>query len=489
MKPEVAAIIPAVNDNIEIITGAYDLETADQGPFCWLSESVEIEVMSSGGLLTLGGRSPSSGKVKITTPQVSFDVSLDREQETELVIPLGPAEDKQRVLIEFQQSLDVASDSRTLSFRMFFLSWQELPSPKGKAVSEIPLVESRGLLSGQISTVFLMGWLRMTVQRQGDEKLRISGILVMPSWRRDAAVLTANGKPLRNIEYGLLNPDYGFLGKVAFEGTVDLKLFADTDHIRFGSQYLIDESTATPWYQDWFYPVRNSRLPLPKGDNMRRIGSSEPDWFLFSGASFVGKIPNIVQRFSGDFSLKDISVLDWGCGCGRLTRHLIDEDYGDVTGIDIDPVNIDWCTANLPGASFSLVSPYLPTELPAENFDLIIGHSVFTHLTELDQFMWLAEITRLLKPGGLALVTIMGNYSAAIDPFSSLAYNYLMKHGFLDVGWQDDGVDSQKPGFYRRIFHTTDYVNRHWTNSLEVVSIQDGYSDHQTAVVLRRARC
>ncbi|WP_432472037.1 class I SAM-dependent methyltransferase [Amphritea sp. HPY] len=488
MKPEVAAIIPTVNDDIKIVSGGYDLETADQGPFFWLGESVEIEVISSGGLMTLGGWSPLGGKVKITTPQVSFDVGLNREEDTELVIPIGPADGKQRVLIEFQQSLDIESDSRSLSFKAYCLSWQELQSPREKEVSATPLFESRGLLSGQVATVFSAGWLRMSVQRLDDDKLRISGILVTPSWRKEVAVLTANGEPLQEVEYGLFNPDYAFVGNVAFEGTVNLKLYADTDHIRFGSQYPMDGSIATPWYQDWFYPIRNSSLPLPKGENMRRIGSSEADWFLFSGASFVGKLADIFHQFSGSDSLKEISVLDWGCGCGRLTRQLIDEDYGDVAGIDIDPVNIEWCTANLPGASFSLVGPDLPTELLAENFDLIIGHSVFTHLTELDQFMWLAEINRLLKPGGLALVTVMANYSTAIEPFSPVGYTSLMNDGFLDVGWQEDGVDSQKPGFYRRIFHTSDYINKHWTNSLEVVSIQDGYSDHQTAVVLRKRK-
>jgi hypothetical protein len=205
------------NDHIAIISGAHELETELQQQFRWLGKKVEIEVLSSGDLLNLIGRSPVDGDVKVTTPHVTFDVTLTKGKNTRIVIPVTPAGNKQKILFEFTQALDTALDSRNLCFQAFHLKWQSLRSSKKAQPTEIPLIEGRGLLSGQVSTVFAIGWLRMSVKRVTDTELRISGILSTPNHRREPAVLTANGKPLHDIEYNLFNPDYDFLGNVAFE--------------------------------------------------------------------------------------------------------------------------------------------------------------------------------------------------------------------------------------------------------------------------------
>lgn len=476
-----------LNDKITINSGAYELETAEQQPFRWLGRQVEIEVLSDGVLLCLTGRSPVGGNVKVTTPQVSFDVTLTEEENNRVVIPIAPAAHKQKVQLEFTQILDTIPDSRSLCFQAFRLKIERFKSSNMTQTNTIQLIDGQGVLSGQVSTVFAIGWLRMSVKRVTDNKLKMSGIIATPNHRRETAILTANGIPLHNIDYHLFNPDYHFLGKVAFEGIIDLLMFHGSKHIRFRTEYLRDGSPATPWYQDWIYPMKISDISIPEKKHMRRIGSLDPDWFLFSGASFVGKLPDILKLYYKNSHLHEIKVLDWGCGCGRLTRHLLELGCTDVTGIDIDPVNISWSHKNLSKANFELVKPDLPTTLPGEQYDLIIGHSVFTHLAELDQHLWLAEINRLLKPGGLAVVTIMGNFSAAIDSFNPKNYNTLLRDGFLDVGWQIDGVDSQKQGYYRRIFHSYDYVLDIWPNYLSIVAYLEGYSDHQSALILNKS--
>ena len=140
---------------------------------------------------------------------------------------------------------------------------------------------------------------------------------------------------------------------------------------------------------------------------MRRIGAEKADWFLLGGASFVGKLPDVLAELGLPNDLRGLNILDWGCGCGRLTRHLLDMGCHRVTGIDIDPVNIAWCERNLPGAHFQLVSPDLPSGFAEKQFDLVIAHSVMTHLSELDQYLWLVEINRLLRSGGIAVLTVM----------------------------------------------------------------------------------
>jgi SAM-dependent methyltransferase len=466
--------------DIHCVAGAYDTERDHEGEFCWLSNRVEIQVAGLEGVLVLAGQSPVAGHAVVRTAQATINVRLTPGTVT-ITIPVRTHGNLQTVSIEFAQALHAPEDVRTLSFKARSLSLR-LPGRQGDSGADATLVLGRGLYAGAVSTTFAQGWLRMHTTLAAGGMLKVSGILVPPVNRREPAALTANGELLDEIRYGLFNPDYAYLGNVAFEGGVDLTRFSGQNGIRFSSVFTTNGKSATPEHQDWYWPMSRVDSPIPQAENMKRIGSSERDWFLFSGASFVEKLDDVV----GIANRNDLHVLDWGCGCGRLTRHLIGKGYGRITGIDIDPVNVQWCQAHIPGAEFVLVSPDIPTPLPADSVDLIIGHSVFTHLTEVDQFLWLSELNRLLKPGGQALVTVMGSFSSAIDPFDVDSFMALQRDGFLDVGWQEDGVDSQKPGYYRRIFHTIDYVIRHWSAYFEVRAALEGYSDHQNAIVLRK---
>lgn len=467
-------------NDIYYTAGAYDLERDHEGVFRWLASRVEIQVAAPEGVLILAGHSPVAGHAVVRTPQATLNVRLNPGLVT-IPIPVRTNGHPQTVTIEFAQALHAPKDVRILSFKARTLSFRR-PGRQPDGSGDAALVSGKGIYTGAVSTTFAQGWLRMHATLAHDRQLKLSGILVPPINRREPAVLTANGELLDKIRYGLFNFDYAYLGNVAFEGIVDLTRFEGQDGIRFSSAFAIDGQRATPSHQDWYWPLSGVDAPVPQAENMQRIGSTERDWFLFSGASFVEKLDEVL----GISNRRNIHVLDWGCGCGRLTRHLINKGYGRITGIDIDPVNVRWSQANLPGAEFSLVSTDIPTPVPPGSVDLIIGHSVFTHLTEADQFLWLSELNRLLKPGGFALVTVMANFSAAIDPFDVNTYMALQRDGFLDVGWQKDGVDSEKPGFYRRIFHTIDYVLLYWSAYFEVCAALEGYSDHQNAILLRK---
>ena len=59
-------------------------------------------------------------------------------------------------------------------------------------------------------------------------------------------------------------------------------------------------------------------------------------------------------------------------------------------------------------------------------FDLVIGISVCTHLSEQHQDQWLAELRRLCRLGGLVLLSVQGQsqsgvlYGRMLDSFVSL---------------------------------------------------------------------
>ena len=119
----------------------------------------------------------------------------------------------------------------------------------------------------------------------------------------------------------------------------------------------------------------------------------------------------LIGQFSPFMELKAKKILDWGCGPGRLVRHLPDllGPDAEVYGTDYNPRSIRWNTAHLPSIHFNLNK--LEARLPyvSDFFDAIYGISIFTHLSENMHAEWYNELLRILKPGGLLLLTTQGD--------------------------------------------------------------------------------
>src|SRR5581483_8009602 len=78
---------------------------------------------------------------------------------------------------------------------------------------------------------------------------------------------------------------------------------------------------------------------------------------------------------------------------------------------------VDWCRENLSFASFMRNGLAPPLDLDDETFDLAYALSVFTHLTEDLQRAWRDELHRVLRPGGLLLLSTHGrSYLPRLDP-------------------------------------------------------------------------
>jgi SAM-dependent methyltransferase len=124
----------------------------------------------------------------------------------------------------------------------------------------------------------------------------------------------------------------------------------------------------------------------------------------------------IIDHVAPHRELKNCHILDWGCGPARTIRHMpaILGASNEYFGTDYNPATIQWCKANVPVVQFSLneLNPPLPFE--NEIFDLVYGISVFTHLSEQSQHTWSVELHRILKPGGIAFVTTLGDAFKAI---------------------------------------------------------------------------
>ena len=117
-------------------------------------------------------------------------------------------------------------------------------------------------------------------------------------------------------------------------------------------------------------------------------------------------------RESGRDPAELARVLDFGSGCARVARWWAADGVHRVHGCDLNGEAIAWCASNLPNAEFrpNGLAPPLPYE--ADSFDLLYSISVFTHLPVALQRRWAAELRRVLRPGGVALLSMHGDLFA-----------------------------------------------------------------------------
>lgn len=92
-------------------------------------------------------------------------------------------------------------------------------------------------------------------------------------------------------------------------------------------------------------------------------------------------------------------LLDVGCGPGALAQELADSGY-DVTAVDFSPPRPSQAPGLLGSIRADLASP-LP--FADASFDVITCIEVVEHVE--DQFHLIREIARVVRPGGLVIVT------------------------------------------------------------------------------------
>lgn len=138
-------------------------------------------------------------------------------------------------------------------------------------------------------------------------------------------------------------------------------------------------------------------------------GHRSASLFLAGGLSASKAMRTVLQR-NGLRMEQFGSVLDFGCGVGRIIRHWNGAQRPVLHGTDYNAELIEWCSANLKSFAFRVntLSGTLPYD--SETFDFIYSFSVFTHLREPLQFHWLDELKRVLKPGGYIYLTTHGEH-------------------------------------------------------------------------------
>jgi SAM-dependent methyltransferase len=215
-------------------------------------------------------------------------------------------------------------------------------------------------------------------------------------------------------------------------------------------------------------------------------GALDEQSYAQLGQLLAGVVANAFRRHALDLS--GARVLDFASGPGRVTGEL-KRQFPDISlsATDIDAQAIEWARDNLAwAAEFCVNDSIPPTRYPGAHFDGIFSVSLFTHLDEQAQLLWLRELKRILKPSGLLVTTTHGAMAwGACTPNERAG---LETSGFLyRIGHVGRLKLDQLPDDYQTAFHSREYVARVWAKLFEVVEhVEGGVGQHQDLIVLRK---
>jgi len=182
--------------------------------------------------------------------------------------------------------------------------------------------------------------------------------------------------------------------------------------------------------------------------------------------------------------LKDIGVnieelktiLDFGCGCGRVIQHL--RFPSRLVGVDTDRNAIKWCKDNIKHAEFYHIQPFSALPFHNDTFDFVYAISIFTHFTEELEKFWIDEIYRVLKDKGIFLLTLRTN-PFFLHPFTGRERRIFEEKGFV----------SQHPRYagtlYCNSFHSLDHIRRTFLKKFKLkLLIRGGATDYKQDLLL-----
>jgi SAM-dependent methyltransferase len=232
----------------------------------------------------------------------------------------------------------------------------------------------------------------------------------------------------------------------------------------------------------------------------------------------VGSANEVALREAGQFyrhvkkyvavqssaSIFDARILDFGVGWGRYARFFVrDIKFGNMYGVDVMPSMIEACRTTMVPASVSLIEPHGQLPYRDQFFDVVYAYSVFTHLPETVADHWLKEIRRVMRPGGMIIITVEPprfiDFCRSIPLDVAFVHHQCLRDAiarvpdaevrvrngeflYLPIG----GGPSLPKEVYGDAVISEAYIRKNWTDHFELVDYLDDSSQFFQAVAVLR---
>lgn len=114
-------------------------------------------------------------------------------------------------------------------------------------------------------------------------------------------------------------------------------------------------------------------------------------------------------------------ILEFGCGCGRQTRVLLAHGFR-VTGLDVSEEMLRFAREDAPGADYLLADASRFDS--GKSFDAVLAWDSVFHLPPERHLPMLHGLSRLLKPGGIVLLTSGMTRGCCSGPMNGILLEY-----------------------------------------------------------------
>jgi SAM-dependent methyltransferase len=243
--------------------------------------------------------------------------------------------------------------------------------------------------------------------------------------------------------------------------------------------------------------------PVPPRRLRARTGAPGVSEFVVGGAAAAGELLDGGLGAAGLSAHEVRSVLDLGCGSGRVLPFVTERlpSGARCVGCDVDAAAIAWDRRHWPALEWERTGFDPPLPFAAGSFELVYSISVFSHLDERLSDAWAFEVERVLAPGGVALLSVHG--ASAFEQFRT---------GEVSTAWSRRGVFDRAPlgssefafvpyrrsiwnegelpgvgGEYGLAFHGDAYLRSRWSGMFDVVAVLErAITGWQDLVVCRK---
>ena len=268
-------------------------------------------------------------------------------------------------------------------------------------------------------------------------------------------------------------------------------------HLGAGGYLAVPEAPLGEPLAAW---IERDDLPLPApADREGYHGDRHLDYWL-SGLDDFLRLRATLARHGRELAAPFVA-LDFGCASGRVLRHLLCQARGlELWGTDLNERHVHWLLEHFPQALKVFQCTTLPSlPLPDAGLDLVTAYSVFTHIDEYE-LGWLLELRRVLRPGGIAYLSIHSDATwSRLGPGMAVYENlYLLRDSIADYAIGPELFQGPMPRdktVFRwrvarlnntNVFLSRRHVHEVWGRFFEVLEIVDRGTDYQDVVVLRR---
>ncbi|MEL6478370.1 MAG: class I SAM-dependent methyltransferase [Pseudomonadota bacterium] len=206
--------------------------------------------------------------------------------------------------------------------------------------------------------------------------------------------------------------------------------------------------------------------------NLNMAKNKPREVFVRNGTVIFKEIEAAIEQYLPGREIGNLDILDFGCGVGRVAMPFYYKYKKPTVCVDLVKVYIDYLQRVIPGAQPQMSTFQPPLPFADGSFDVIYSISVWTHLEPGSGAAWLDEVARLLRPGGVALISTSSyvqlerhrKHKERSKLWGDVTDDDLKSEGIIFRGEQMDGMG----GVYGCTVHEPAWVKEHWSKVMPV---------------------